>query len=847
MANFKYLRAIVGLIFCRPSTLHLSKTLSNANSIKSSSIVNDNVEISRSPTLHSVSVTGEQTSAVLPVQISIAPAAPVLRGERNKGKDIKRFAIAYIMEESKDLRDALLIVSKFTNIQYKALTNVVEFTGKCGSFVLQFVEVYGATVPASHTAISEFLKFVTNCLLRNLDEVLTNSRCLDDLDDQEKCNVDSMISALIEKLDEIKRFYPLINDEDIERRPSALQADFDSVLDAAVTILDMVRDGCALVPPAFFKPAVNLAYGLLKAVKKTRTNYEDMRDLSTIVSEFVLSVAIFCSEHHIQLTKGLEQALSNFTSVLREIVEKCMSLANTSLMSRFLQQGRDSDTLTKLRAELQQAIKEFQVKTQILQHSDFHSFSRVINDKLDGDVIKGLPENPFFEGSRDDFIPEIQDDILRQIAAWIEGSSSPIFWLCGGAGFGKSSISHQLVYHLIDTGRLAAQMFFTRGSVMQRNLVTVIQTLAHELASMHPKTVPDIASATRLGGSSHEVLSAYLKRYILAPIQALKLPRSMVIVLDALDECDNYQLLLKALAEIADFSGIKIFITSRPEVSIENAIDTSLVEKVVLKRVSQAKMEDYFSVRFAKMSWPGRQPTPGDISEMAKLADGLLIWAATSCNFIENDMQDDESYQLLQNILSAGKARDIASDDQLASLYHTTLMHLFWPKHAHIFYLVFQAMLVVQVPMTVEVFAKTFDLGIRQTRAVHSALFSLQIYETLDKDVILPATQRFHSSFLDYITNDNFALHQSILYRPKSRSRHYCAEMLVSYPRYRFLLSEWTSAVVRQFRARCQICDRLLAISLDSECPYPRPSPHQANEALNRLAHDGMPTGLRSI
>jgi hypothetical protein len=39
------------------------------------------------------------------------------------------------------------------------------------------------------------------------------------------------------------------------------------MLDAAVTILDMVRDGCALVPPAFFKPAVNLAYGLLKAVK----------------------------------------------------------------------------------------------------------------------------------------------------------------------------------------------------------------------------------------------------------------------------------------------------------------------------------------------------------------------------------------------------------------------------------------------------------------------------------------------------------------------------------------------------------------------------------------------------
>lgn len=39
------------------------------------------------------------------------------------------------------------------------------------------------------------------------------------------------------------------------------------MLDTAVTILDMIRDGCDLIPPHFVKPAVNLACGLLKAVK----------------------------------------------------------------------------------------------------------------------------------------------------------------------------------------------------------------------------------------------------------------------------------------------------------------------------------------------------------------------------------------------------------------------------------------------------------------------------------------------------------------------------------------------------------------------------------------------------
>ncbi|KAF8200360.1 hypothetical protein BJ912DRAFT_873664 [Pholiota molesta] len=650
-----------------------------------------------------------------------------------------------------------------------------------------------------------------------------------------------MISTLTEKLEEIKRFYPLINDEEVERRPSALQADFDAMLDTAVTILDMIKDGCDLIPPAFVKPAVNLACGLLKAVKKTRTNYEDMQDLSAIVSEFVLSIAIFCNEHHIQLTKGFERALSNFTNVLRKIVEKCTQLANTSLVSRFLQQGRDSDTLVRMKAELQQAVKEFQLKTQILQHSDFHGFSRVINDKLDGDVIKGLPENPFFEGTREDFIPEIQDDILKQIAAWIESSSSPILWLCGGAGFGKSSISHQLVYHLMDTGRLAAQMFFTRGSVMQRNIVTVIQTLARELASMHPKTVPDIASATRLGGSSHEELSAYLKRYLLAPIQALGLPRSMVIVLDALDECDNHQLLFKAFEEIADFSGIKIFIASRPEASIEHAMDTLLVEKVALKRVSQAKMENYFYVRFAKMSWPNQHPSSDDISEMAKLADGVLIWAATSCNFIENDLQDDDSYHLLQNILSAGKARDIASDDQLSSLYRTTLTHLFGPKHVHNFRKVFQAMLVCQVPMAVEVFAKTFDLGIRQARAVHSALFALQIYETLDKEVILPATQRFHSSFLEYITNDQLHSLSNQFYINPSFAHATIAQVCLSrIPDIDSCFHEGQAWTYRNLEKHIQYATGYWPFHLTRSVLIQELPPHQANDALNQLAHEGM-------
>lgn len=57
--------------------------------------------------------------------LSITHEVSVPGGARSKdqveqrGMEIKRLAIAYIMEENKDLKDALLILSKLTKIQFK--------------------------------------------------------------------------------------------------------------------------------------------------------------------------------------------------------------------------------------------------------------------------------------------------------------------------------------------------------------------------------------------------------------------------------------------------------------------------------------------------------------------------------------------------------------------------------------------------------------------------------------------------------------------------------------------------------------------------------------------------------
>lgn len=144
--------------------------------------------------------------------------------------------------------------------------------------------------------------------------------------------------------------------------------------------------------------------------------------------------------------------------------------------------------------------------------------------------------------------------------------------------------------------------------------------------------------------------------------------------------------------------------------------------------------------------------------------------------------------------------------------------------------------------MTVEVFAKIFDLGIRQTRAVHSALFALQIYETLDKETILPAPQRFHSSFLEYITNDQLRTLSNQFHIDPSLAHTAIAQRCLSrIPDIASCFQNGQSPSWRNLEKHVQYATGYWPFHLTQSVLIQGIPPHQANDALNRLAHEGMP------
>ncbi|EDR11711.1 uncharacterized protein LACBIDRAFT_383920 [Laccaria bicolor S238N-H82] len=128
----------------------------------------------------------------------------------------------------------------------------------------------------------------------------------------------------------------------------------------------------------------------------------------------------------------------------------------------------------------------------------------------------------------------------------------------------------------------------------------------------------------------------------------------LLIVIDALDECDQYEKLLPSLKSWSWLlpKCLKIFITSRRYLAIQGTLD-SVSQHIDLHTGDQVSdqtsqdLELYFTTRFSHMTrlqtslhldWPG----PDKISFLVRKAAGLYIWAKSAMDFILHRGGDTE-------------------------------------------------------------------------------------------------------------------------------------------------------------------------------------------------------------
>jgi hypothetical protein len=246
--------------------------------------------------------------------------------------------------------------------------------------------------------------------------------------------------------------------------------------------------------------------------------------------------------------------------------------------------------------------------------------------------------------------------LQQQIHNWIDGGDEhTIFWLNGLAGTGKSTIARTIAYNCFQQGRLGASFFFSRGGGDISHAGKFFTTIAAQLSEESQYLKRCIYDAIKENKSiATQSYANQWRQLIFGPLSKLDRgyrPFSFVFVIDAMDECESgadITLILRLLveAQLLKKVRLRVFLTSRPDTPIRHGFDQISEDKyryIILHNISTLVINHDISVflthklqlirreNYFPDDWPGLDV----IANLVQKANGLFIWAATACRFIE--------------------------------------------------------------------------------------------------------------------------------------------------------------------------------------------------------------------
>jgi len=293
--------------------------------------------------------------------------------------------------------------------------------------------------------------------------------------------------------------------------------------------------------------------------------------------------------------------------------------------------------------------------------------------------------------------PGTREKATEDIVRWIEepNSSSTVLWISGRAGVGKSALMQRLAE--LDGIYFGGCFFFRRGTPGCNVKDHLFSTLAYQLATnVHGMLEPVDQAMIRDFSLPKKSAAVQLQRLIIEPIRHLPIPpRPTIIIIDGLDECEDFNSqrdILRLIGQVTKDRDIAVrfIIASRPEHQICEVFNEepllSKTRRLVLDQGydTAADIERYLRDKFEEIHLHNKDimpdienpwPSKYDLDTLVRRASGQFIYAATVIKFVSSDMDFHTPQEKLEIILK-GSSMQASAFSELDLLY-TQILSLY--------------------------------------------------------------------------------------------------------------------------------------------------------------------------
>ncbi|KAL0056844.1 hypothetical protein AAF712_016543 [Marasmius tenuissimus] len=280
---------------------------------------------------------------------------------------------------------------------------------------------------------------------------------------------------------------------------------------------------------------------------------------------------------------------------------------------------------------------------------------KILSDKIAGVGGSHKAEHQFSRGA---CLKGTRTRVLGEIDEWVKGKFSPICWVSGAAGVGKSAIALSAAQDCEKSGRLVSSFFFFRSDPRRNNSSALALSIAYGLGAVaptsrtliHERVVKD---PIILDGT----LEDQFRELVFEPSSiGLQGHSPDIIIIDGLDECGDEKAQLRILHIIASYIRttqpiLRFLILSRPEswiraefgddplcqsanfITLDTELytpmnDVELYLRHEFKRIASSR-------RYSALRFPCPWPSDEDLQWLVSKSSGQFIYATTIVIFVD--------------------------------------------------------------------------------------------------------------------------------------------------------------------------------------------------------------------